>query len=109
MWQQLSKIHTVCYFLVINSSGLESNDTDFYIAKFSTLYNLTEWQKSSRSLNVNETVRGVHFNSNFGVCYIAVEVKTGLYMNRSNFDTWVNPSWTNKTNIALIAYDQYCM
>ena len=45
MWQQRSKILTVRYLDKIPNDTLESNDTDFYVAKFSTLYNLTEWQK----------------------------------------------------------------
>ena len=87
----------------------DSNETDYYVGKFSTKYNYTEWYRQSRIAGINETVRGVHYDVDNQVVYVAVEIKTNLYMNVSTYDTFANTAFTNQTNVAIIAFDRYCM
>lgn len=51
-----------------------SYDSDFYIAKFNTKHNLTEWYYQSNVVGVNETVRGLKYSENFELVFIAVEI-----------------------------------
>ena len=40
---------------------LDPNDYDYYVAKFSTKYNYTEWYRQSQFPGLNETVRGLYY------------------------------------------------
>jgi hypothetical protein len=40
---------------------LDPNDYDYYVAKFSTKYNYTEWYRQFQFTGLNETVRGLYY------------------------------------------------
>ena len=40
-----------------------ANDTDYFIAKFNTKYNSTEWTRTSNEIGVNEIVRGLLYDN----------------------------------------------
>ena len=79
-----------------------SNQTDYYIAKHSTLFNLTEWYRQSNQTHINETVRGLHFDVTYKVCYVVVEVCSNTYMNTTVDELRVSDTWTNQTNLAVV-------
>ena len=74
---------------------IDQSDRDFYIAKFSTLYNYTEWFRQSRLPDMNETVRGLIFDSDNEIAFMAVEVNTNNYMKATIYDTYANIAFTN--------------
>lgn len=45
-----------------NKCLTDHNDSDFYVAKFSTKYNYTEWYRHSKVQGLNETVRGLYYD-----------------------------------------------
>ena len=44
-------------------NDIDPNDRDYYISKFNTKYNLTEWYRHSNELGMNETVRGLIYDA----------------------------------------------
>jgi hypothetical protein len=62
---------------------LDPNDYDYYVAKFSTKYNYTEWYRQSEFQGLNETVRGLYYDKNYQVVFIAVEIPSNTYMKAS--------------------------
>ena len=40
---------------------IDPNDYDYYVAKFSTNYNYTEWYRQSQFPGSNETVKGLYY------------------------------------------------
>lgn len=59
---------------------------------------------------MNETVKGIKYDADNGILFMAVEVRTNIYLNSpgATYETWVDSNGTNQTNIALIAYDKDC-
>ena len=70
---------TAAIFIII----IDSNDYDYYVAKFSTKYNYTEWYRQSEFQGLNETVRGLYYDQYYQVLFIAVEIPSNLYMKAS--------------------------
>lgn len=66
---------------------IDANDTDYYIAKFNTKYNLTEWYRHSNENGLNESVRGLVYDSEQQICLMAVEIKGNKYLNSTVSDT----------------------
>jgi hypothetical protein len=62
---------------------LDTNDYDYYVAKFSTKYNYTEWYRQSEFRGLNETVRGLCYDKHYQVVFISVEIPSNIYMKAS--------------------------
>ncbi|CDW83340.1 proprotein convertase subtilisin kexin type partial [Stylonychia lemnae] len=86
---------------------LNAFDRDYYVGKFNTKYNLTEWYRQSDVAGVNETVRGLLYDNQTEYLFMAVEVNTNKYMGNSLSALRANNQYTNQTNIAVVAYDRY--
>ena len=86
-----------------------ANDTDYFIAKFNTKYNSTEWTRTSNEIGVNEIVRGLLYDNQTEIAFIAVEVDSNSYMGKGPYNQiYAHNAWKNQSNVALIAYDRYC-
>lgn len=69
------------------------------------------WYRQSEQTSLNETVRGLYYDSNFQVCFMAVEVWTNKYLNQTMYDYNdypANINVVNKSSIAIVAYDKSC-
>ena len=89
--------------------SIDPSDSDYYIAKFSTQYNITEYYDDSRVKGVNETVRGLRYDKDNQFFYLAVEVDSNTYKKAtSTWETEAQTDLRNQTNIAIVAYDRYC-
>ena len=58
---------------------IDPRDRDYYLAKFSTKYNYTEWYRHSNILGVNETVKALHYDAQNEIIFLAVEVMSNNY------------------------------
>ena len=61
-----------------------SYDSDFYISKFNTKHNLTEWYYQSNVIGVNETVRGLKYSEKFELIFIAIEIQGNTFLNSTS-------------------------
>lgn len=59
-------------------------------------------------MGVNETVRGLIYDSIYKSAYIAVEVNGNQYLNSKPIELWASSAYTNQTNIAIVVYEKYC-
>ena len=55
-------------------SFIDPFDYDYYVGKFSTKYNYTEWYRKSDVRGLNETVRGIYYDDHYQVVFLAVEI-----------------------------------
>lgn len=91
-------------YIAGTSFNRETNDTDYYIAKFNTKWNLTEWYRHSGVSGLNETVKGLLNSPEYDCVFIAVEVNSNTYMGSGFTSAYANSDWLNQTNIAVVAY-----
>jgi hypothetical protein len=85
---QLFKTNKVNFYKSIVS---DPTDRDYYIAKFSTQYNYTEWYRNSDKLGINETVKGLYYDKLNQIVFMIVEVWSNSYFEGSTFETFANP------------------
>jgi hypothetical protein len=86
--------------VVTETSGEISN---YYLAKFSTKYNLTEYFVVSENYYVIERVVGVNIDFSNEMVYLAVEINRNKYHDSTVYSPNSKPSMDN-SNIAIIGY-----
>jgi hypothetical protein len=92
---------------VIGIAGTYFHDNDissYYLAKFSTKYNFTEFFTLSEDPLVMETARGVEIDLDNRMVYIAVQINKQEYHNRTVYKPGKEPGEDNP-NIAIVGYN----
>ncbi len=75
----------------------------YYLAKFSTKYNLTEYFALSEESTVMEAARGVKVDLDNKMVYLALEINKQKYHDRTVYKPGTEPGEDNG-NVAILAY-----
>jgi hypothetical protein len=75
----------------------------YYLAKFSTKYNMTEYFAISEEPSIMEAARGVKIDLDNKMVYLAVEINKQKYHGRTVYKPGTYPGEDN-ANVAIIGY-----
>jgi len=93
------------YTMAVGGTYFHENGlSSYYLAKFSTRFNLTEYFVKSQDDTVMEQLKGVRVDSQNEMIYAAVEVNKNKYHGMTVYEPGTLPDPEN-SNIAIVAYD----
>ena len=81
----------------------ENGLSSYYLAKFNTKFNMTEYFVKSEDPTVMEQVKGVRVDIDNEMIYLAVEINKNQYHGMTVFEPGTLPDPDN-SNIAIIGY-----
>ena len=82
---------------------MENGLTSYYLAKFSTKYNMTEYFVLSEDIETMEQVKGVKVDVEQEKVFLAVEINKNKYHGRTVYAPGAEPGIDN-SNVAIMAY-----
>jgi len=92
------------YVIGIGGTHFESNGlSSYYLAKFSTKFNMTEFFVTSEDETTMEQVKGVTVDTENEMIYLAVEINKNKYHGRTVYAPGALPGIDN-SNIAIIGF-----
>ena len=92
------------YVIGIGGTYFHSNQiSSYYLSKFSTKYNFTEYIILSENPEIMEAARGVLVNFDNNMIYLSVEINKNKYFGRTVYTPGDNPGVDN-SNIAIHGY-----
>ena len=92
------------YTIAIGGSYLHSNAiSSYYLAKFSTKYNLTEYFIKSEYPSTMENPKLVRVDKNNQMIYIALEINKNIYHGSTVYQPGNSPGSDN-ANVAIVGY-----
>ena len=101
---QTTYMDSNAYVIAIGGTYFHENDiSSYYIAKFSTKYNMTEYFLLSEDTLTMEIVRGVKVDFDNQMIYLAVEINKQKYRNRTVYEPGAVPG-TENANVAIHGY-----
>jgi hypothetical protein len=92
------------YVIAIAGTYFHSNQiSSYYLAKFSTKYNFTEYMVLSEDQEIMEAARGVKVDLDNKMIYLAVEINKQKYHGRTVYSPGASPGEDN-SNVAIHGY-----